>query len=284
MSASLASGGLQQVIDQIRSHGEDLPAALAGLRGDMVTPAAFAADIPRIEAWLETQCIAAEGMDKKAAAAYMVGGMAWSVCIWMAAFELTGNKPIRRVAIGQERYWWGAPEGGHEYVRYPISVEVGEGAANHRETLEQIFEPIVASTMLASGLSSGALWRLVADNVASGFLWAGKPLGQVERAMQIANDILAREGRLNNGKTGFVKVTAGDACDWFLVRGGCCRYFTTAGVSRDDYCTSCVMRQRDDQIARYTEYLASMQTSVVRRAPLRFTARQLARARSEHRQ
>ncbi|MEO7223018.1 MAG: hypothetical protein ABIY37_11135 [Devosia sp.] len=259
MEASLTSGSLQQIIDQIRSHSADLPAALAGLREDMVTPASFAADIPRIESWLDTQSIAAEGMDRRAAAAYMVGGMAWSVCIWTAAFELTGNKPIRCVAIGQERYWWGTAEDGHEYVRYPISIEVGDGPVDYRQTIEQIFEPIVAATMLASGLSAGALWRLVADNVANGFLWAGKPLGQVERAIEIANSILA-EGRLNNGKTGFLKVTAGDACDWFLVRGGCCRYYTTGGATRDDYCTSCVMRNRDDQIARYTDYLASMQS------------------------
>jgi hypothetical protein len=257
MDASLTSGSLQQIIDRIRTHSDDLPMALAGLREDMVTPAAFAADIPRIESWLATQCVAAEGMDKKTAAAYMVGGMAWSVCIWMAALELTGNTPIRRVAIGQERYWWGTQEDGHEYVRYPISIEVGDGPVTTRETIEQIFEPIVASTMLASGLSAGALWRLVADNVASGYLWAGKPFGQVERAMDIANGILA-EGRLNNGKTGFLKVRSGDAEDWFLVRGGCCRYFTTKGMSRDDYCTSCVMRTRDDQIARYTDYLASL--------------------------
>jgi hypothetical protein len=251
---------LQHVIDDIRRGNEDLPAAHAGLREGMVTPAAFAADIPLIERWLETQCIAAEGMDKKTAAAYMIGGMAWSACIWMAAFELTGNEPIERIAFQQERYWWGPLEGGHEYVRYPISIEAGDGGANLRETIEQIFAPIVAATMLASGLSAGALWRLVADNVANGFLWAGKPLGKVEQAMERANAILADEGRLNNGKTGFVQVTAGGACDWFLVRGGCCRYFTTAGATRDDYCTSCVMRQREDQIARYTDYLASLQT------------------------
>jgi hypothetical protein len=251
---------LQQIIDELRARAEDLPTAHAGLREGMVTPAAFAADIPRIEQWLETQAIAADGMDKKAAAAYMIGGMAWSVSIWMAAFELTGRKPIRRVAFEQERYWWGSPEDGHEYVRYPISVEVSDGEADLRETIEQIFAPVIAATMLASGLSAGALWRLVADNVAQGFLWAGKPLGQVERGMKIANAILAEEGRLNNGKTGFVEIRAGDACDWFLVRGGCCRYFTTAGQTRDDYCTSCVMRERPDQIARYTKYLASLQT------------------------
>jgi hypothetical protein len=251
---------LQQIIDELRSRADDLPMAHAGLREGMVTPAAFAADIPRIEQWLDTQSIAADGMDKRAAAAYMIGGMAWSVCIWMAAFALTGHKPIRRVAFEQERYWWGDPDTGHEYVRYPISIEVGEGEPNFRETIEQIFAPIVAATMFASGLSAGALWRLVADNVANGFLWAGKPLGQVGRGIEIATAILSEEGRLNNGKTGFVEIRAGEVCDWFLVRGGCCRYYTTAGQTRDDYCTSCVMRDRPDQIARYTDYLASLQT------------------------
>jgi hypothetical protein len=261
MDASLSPTSLQQVIDDIRTRSEEFPAARAGLREGMVTPAAFAADILRIEHWLETQCIAADGMDRKAAAAYMIGGMSWSVCIWMAALALTGNRPIRRVAFEQERYLWaaGTPDA-HEYVRYPISIEVGEGEPDFRGTVERIFAPIVAATMLASGLSAGALWRLVADNVASGFLWAGKPLGQAERAMQMAGAVLAGEGRLNNGKTGFVEIRAGKACDWFLVRGGCCRYYTTAGQTRDDYCTSCVMRERGDQIARYTEYLASLQT------------------------
>lgn len=260
MDATLTpAGGLQQTIDALRASADDLPSALAGLREHMVTPAAYAADIPRIEQWLDTQSIAAAGMDRRAAAAYLVGGMAWSVCIWMAALVLTGNKPIRRVAFEQERYWWGAPETGHEYVRYPISIEVGDGEGSLRETIEQIFEPIVASTMLASGLSAGALWRLVADNVANGFLWAGKPLGQVDRAMELANEIIS-DGRLNNGKTGFVQVHAGEASDWFLVRGGCCRYYTTKGQTRDDYCTSCVMRSREDQLTRYTGYLASLQS------------------------
>jgi hypothetical protein len=261
MDASLTPPpGLQRVIDDLRARNEDLPTARAGLREDMVTPAAFAADIARIEQWLDTQCIAADGMDRRAAAAYMVGGMAWSVCIWMAALELTGNRSIVRVGFEQERYWWGTPKDGHEYVRYPISFDVGEGPPRHRETIEAIFEPIVAATMLAAGLSAGALWRLVADNVAQGFLWAGKPLGEVERGIATARAILAEPGRLNNGKTGFVRVTAGAAADWYLVRGGCCRYYTTAGRTRDDYCTSCVMRERDDQIARYTAYLSSLQT------------------------
>ena len=46
---------LQHVLDEIRRDNAELPAAYAGLREGMVTPTAFAADIPLIEQWLETQ-------------------------------------------------------------------------------------------------------------------------------------------------------------------------------------------------------------------------------------
>lgn len=257
MDATLTSpGDLQRVIDSLKEHSADLTPAVARLREDMLTPAAFAADIERIESWLEVQGIAADGMDGKTRAAYLIGGMAWSVATWMAAFAFTSNKPIRKVAFAQERYWWaeGTPHA-HEYVRYPIGIEVGDGEPNYRQTIEQIFEPIIAATMVTSGFSAGAQWRLVADNVASAFLYGGKAFGMAERGMEIATAILA-EGRLNNGKTGFIEVRAGDACDWFLVRGGCCRFYTTTG---GDYCTSCVLRKREEQVARYTDYLASLQ-------------------------
>lgn len=252
-----SSPDLQQIIDQLGTSIGDLPSAVAGLREHMLSPTALASDIPRIESWLETQAIAADGMDRKTQAAYLIGGLAWSVCLWMAVFALTGNRPIRRVAFAQERYWWGTPADGHEYVRYPISLEVGDGPPRHRETIEQIFEPIIAASMVTSGLSPGAQWRLVSDGVASAFLYAGRALGKAAEGMAMASEIIA-EGRLNNGKTGFVEITAGPACDWYLVRGGCCRYYTTSG---GDYCTSCVLRKRDDQVARYTEYLASLQAS-----------------------
>lgn len=258
MNATLTPpAGLQQIIDDLRARSDELPAAHAGLREHMLTPSALASDISRLEAWLDTQGIAADGMDRKSQAAYLIGGLAWSVCIWMAAFALTGNKAIRRVAFEQERYWWGegTPDA-HEYVRYPISIEVGDGPPNHRETIEQIFEPIIAAMMVTSGLSPGAQWRLVSDNVASAFLYGGKSLSMTQEGMDLGAPIIA-EGRLRNGQTGFLEVKAGEACDWFLVRGGCCRYYTTNG---GDYCTSCVLRKRDDQIARYTDYLASLQS------------------------
>jgi hypothetical protein len=259
MDASLNTGSLQGIIDDLRSRSDELPEAAAGLREGMLTPLALANDIGTLEAWLEAQGIAAEGMDNKTRAAYLIGGLAWSVCIWMAAFELTGQQPIRRVAFRQERYWYRHEDFAHEYVRYPISIETGEGPASHREIIEEMFAPLIAATMVTSGLSAGAQWRLVADNVASAFLYGGKAVGMAERGMELAQQIIA-EGRLQNGKTGYVEIVAGAARDHFLVRGGCCRYYTTKGAD-GDYCTSCVLRKRDDQIARYTDYLASIQTA-----------------------
>lgn len=259
MDARLTTDGLQGVIDGLRQINDDLPEAHAGLHEGMLTPHALAGDIGLLEVWLETQGIAADGMDNKTRAAYLIGGLAWSACIWMATLELTGKAPpIRQIGFRQERYWYTYADGtSHEYVRYPICFEVGEGPPDHRTTIERLFEPIIAALMVTSGLSAGAQWRLVADNVASAFLYGGKALGLASRGMDLAREIIA-EGRLNNGKTGYVEVSTGNARDHFLVRGGCCRYYTTTGAEAE-YCTSCVLRKRDDQIARYTDYLASLQ-------------------------
>jgi hypothetical protein len=256
MDTSLNSAGLQAVIDRLRGLSDDLPEAVAGLREDMLTPLALASDIGRLENWLDVQGIANDGMDRRTQAAYLIGGIAWSVAIWMAALELSGNAPIRRVGIRQERYWYDYEDGSrHEYVRYPIAIEVDDGPAEHRQTLEELFAPLVAALMVTSGLSPGAQWRQIADNVANAFLWGGKVAGLKQRGMELGAGIVA-EGRLHNGKTGYIEVTAGDKSDHFLVRGGCCRYYLTTDA-QGVYCTSCVLRKREDQIARYTEYLAS---------------------------
>lgn len=256
MDASLSGPGLQQIIDGLLAKGGDMPHAVAGIGEDMLTPDALAGDIDRLEAWLETQGIAAVDMDKRTRAAYLIGGIAWSVCVWLAAFELTARPGPSRVGIRQERYWWHGESESHEYVRYPIAIETEPGPADPRKTIEDLFAPLIAATMVTSGLSAGAQWRLVSDSVAQAFQHVGEQLGLAERGREIATAILA-EGRLNNGKTSFVEIPLGHATHWYVSRGGCCRYYTTQG---GEYCSSCVLRKREDQIARYREYYESIQT------------------------
>jgi hypothetical protein len=259
MDASLSGTGLQQTIDAfLATGGEEMPHAVPGIGEGMLTPLALAGDIDTIEAWLEAQGIAADDMDKRTRAAYLIGGIAWSVCVWIAAFDLTGKPALRRVGVRQERYWYRHEDFAHEYVRYPIAIETDPeaGPADHRVIIEELFAPLIAAVMVTSGLSAGAQWRLVSDSVAQAYQHVGEQLGIAEQAREIATDILA-EGRLANGKTSFVEIPLPHRTHWYVSRGGCCRYYTTRG---GEYCSSCVLRKRDDQIARYRDYFESIQT------------------------
>ncbi len=250
MDETARGRGPQHAIDAVMARLDDMPAATAGVGDDMVAPAALAEDLDRLAAWLETQGIAEEDMDARTRAAYMLGGISWSVACWVAASLMTELPPLRSVAVRQERYWYRYEAFEHEYVRYPLGLEVAEGPFDARTAIEEMFAPLIAATMVTSGLSSGAQWRLVADSVAQGFLHVGKQLGEAERAMELAADIL-REGRLHNGKTAFVPIDLPAKREWFVSRGGCCRYYTTRG---GEYCSSCVLRKREDQEGRYRDY------------------------------
>jgi len=257
VGAALSQPDLQDIIDGLLARNEDLPHAVAGLREDMLTPAALASDLDTLQAWLDVQGIAAEGMDQRTRAAYLIGGIAFSVCTWLAVLELTDSPRMRRVGMRLERYWWHGEESSHEYVRFPLCIEAEPGPADYRTMLEECFAPLIAAIMVTSGLSAGAQWRLVSDSVAQGFLYVGSELGMAEKAMEIANGIIA-EGRMHNGKTCFVEIPFSRSRHWFVSRGGCCRYYTTTG---GEYCSSCVLRKRDDQVRRYRDYYESVQAA-----------------------
>jgi hypothetical protein len=245
---------LQQSIETVLARAPEMPAATAGLRPGMVAPMALADDLDRLASWLDVQAIAAEDMDARTRAAYMIGGISWSVACWVAAFTLLDLPLPGGLAVSQERYWWGEGADAHEYVRYPVGLIDGKAPTDARALFETMFAPLIAATMVTAGLSPGAQWRLVADSVAQGFLHVGKGLDAVPRAMALADAILA-EGRLNNGKTAFAPIELPARREWFVSRGGCCRYYTTRG---GEYCSSCVLRKREDQEARYRAYFLSV--------------------------
>jgi hypothetical protein len=245
---------LQQSLETVLARVPDMPAAMAEMRPDMVTPMALAEDLDRLAGWLDTQGIAAEEMDARTRAAYMIGGISWSVACWVAAFTLLELPLPGGMAVRQERYRWGEGTDAHDYVRYPVGLGDGPAPADPRALFEAMFAPLIAATMVTAGLSPGAQWRLVADSVAQGFLHVGEGLGAAPRARALAEAILA-EGRLANGKTAFVAIDLPMKRAWFVSRGGCCRYYTTRG---GDYCSSCVLRQREDQEARYRAYFLSV--------------------------
>lgn len=130
--------------------------------------------------------------------------------------------------------------------------------AHLREQIQSHFTPLIEAVHRQTGLSRGALWRLVADNVALLFLTSGQNSGQVAHAQQEGLAVLKEASSpLNNPQTGYFTVSANEQVVPFRARGGCCRYYTLPSGSK---CSTCVLHpidQRDARIAAYLERQAS---------------------------
>ncbi|SHI99144.1 (2Fe-2S)-binding protein [Wenxinia saemankumensis] len=229
----------------------------AALRLDAPSPAV-------LEAWLAAERARAPGGDDRLAAAYLLGSVAFSVSEILAALVLRGVLPgvLPGAAVVARRARWEKNGESGEGIAYDMVFADGalvacpDPAAGFGAALIALFAPLVAALQPRSGLSRGALWRLVGDGLSAALLARGKETGREEAAMGIASAILRdRASPLQSRQTGFVEVSAPGRPgirEWFRVRGGCCRYYTSAG---GEYCTTCVLRDEESRRARLEEYL-----------------------------
>ena len=214
----------------------------------------------------------ARDMDARTRAAYLVGYVSWAVGRALAACELRlgGLPDVPAGTFGLAPTWqdWEAEGESGRSLDFVVTVAAEPDAPlllcdaeAARTLMEDINAPLVEQLVSATGLSRGALWRLVADGYAAAWLTVGKALGREADAMRAAAVLLKGEGSpLNNSKTGFVEICVTDpsdparqASDWFRARGGCCRYYTTPD-SKGQYCSTCVLRSpqsRDQLLADY---------------------------------
>lgn len=123
----------------------------------------------------------------------------------------------------------------------------------YRRSVEDHVRPLVEKLASRSGLSSNALWRLVADAIAACFLDAGRRFGCLEEAKATAMTVLKYPGSpLYNRQLHFFDLTLRDErqrelLTWtFRARGGCCRYYT---VEDGTLCETCVLKKPADRNA-----------------------------------
>lgn len=124
-----------------------------------------------------------------------------------------------------------------------------------RGQIEAHFAPLVAAVHAQTRLSRGALWRLVADDVALLFLTVGQQAGQAEQAQREGLAVIKAVGSpVNNPQTGYFTVTANGEAVPFRARGGCCRYYALPDGGK---CSTCVLHsptERDSILAAYLEH------------------------------
>jgi hypothetical protein len=243
---------------------------------DQSTPADAAA-IPAIaaaiEPWLAAEAEMHSGLDRRAQAAFVIGKAARSISHPLAAiFMLHGATPelvADRVHLRRQRYRWEHDGESGEALRYVpcfnsrafIAGDVDALRAAIDAALIAAMTPLVSAARSASGLSPGALWRLVADMVCSAFLNVGEQIGDIPGAQVHALSVARRPGSpLNNRVSGFQHVTLPDPADparilaerWFITRGGCCRWYTHP---EGEYCATCVLLKPEQQQAKLRDHL-----------------------------
>lgn len=122
-----------------------------------------------------------------------------------------------------------------------------------RIQMEACFRPLIRRLHALTGLSAGAMWRLVGDSASAVFLDAGRRLGCEERATRDALAILKRPGSpLANRQMHYFEIVVRDpgnpqrvlASRTFRSRGGCCRYYTSR---EGKLCSTCVLLDPADR-------------------------------------
>jgi hypothetical protein len=234
------------------------------------TLSALATDDAACNALLAAELLRHPALDRRAQAAFMIGRLTRAVCLPFAASALHDRMVPApapdAVEIVAQAVVRGRGDGTVSAVHYSIVFTDAPADHDHRDRaglmaathtqLIRCLAPIVRQLNRVSGLSPGALWRLVADMVCSAFLHAGQHIGNADEARAMALAATRQPGSpLNNGRSGFQRVILPDVTDpsrtvaehWFITRSGCCRWYTSAG---GELCTICVLRTPEEQQER----------------------------------
>lgn len=201
------------------------------------------------------------GLDRRAGAAFFIGGVAYALTSLMVALRLAmGGVPgLNGVAVTLE---------GRE-IKYRIAEDVTLEPADPlamARRLETVLEPIVSRMKAETRLSPAAQWRCAADSFAAAFLNTGRALGAETRMRVEAQSVINHPClMMANPQTGYrdVSIRCADGRDvtqTFLRRGGCCRYYTAHGA---EYCATCVLRPESQQVERLEKYMHELHEPAV---------------------
>lgn len=255
-----------------------MSASFAARFADLAKRAELAADCGSVEGWVSIAELSADrfdiaeayfaawqstypGLDRRAGGAYLIGGLAYSLTGLMVALRIAngGVPDLSRVAIRLD--------GREIRFRLPETVTLHPATAlDMARALEAVLDTLVVRLKAETRLALPAQWRCAADSFASAFLYTGRYLGAEARMRDEAASIINHPClKMANPQTGYREVTINcadgrEVSQSFLKRGGCCRYYTSDG---GEYCTTCVLRPENEQVARLGKYLHELHEPAV---------------------
>ena len=217
---------------------------------------------------LAQQATDAPTMDWRTQAAYLVNGFSWQWCCLLAWLDLRGLSPVL-LFTEQLQVYHRLEQGVHEgkpysYLRYQWhlpelqALAEAQPAAALGSAIKTCLAPLLAAVKQQTGLSVGALWRLVNDSLTFAYLFVGQQLQCEQAAMARAQAIVEAAGKpLANRQWRYQYCTAersGEAAigNWYRLRGGCCRYYT---LPEGEYCATCVHLPDEERMRRINAQL-----------------------------
>lgn len=214
-----------------------------------------------LEQWLSATGQLAPGIDRKTAASYLLSILTWQLGQALGALYLSRLPlaPFGPQQVGVRHTLAGAP--GAQALDFDFCVQLdAHGSPLDRKamsaSLVALLTPLLEGLHRRTRLARRAMWALATDGISAGFLSFGKRVGEANLAMAEAEAILRRPDLpLHNTRWRFVTVESGGRSEAFRLRGGCCRLY----LGGHPFCTTCVLRDEPDQLARLRAYLARSQ-------------------------
>lgn len=232
---------------------------------------------PALNAHLTAEIADCAGADIKVAAAYAMDGLSWVIGRVLGHLYLSGlalDLPASAISICPREVSWTHGEESGTGRAWTLHLDPGAIVLHHGTPGEaalrarfvdgftDLMHPLVEALHRASRLPRPALWRLAGDGLSGGILAPALAMNRLPLIEAEAEAIFRRKGHpLFARETRYVTLTLPEGAppatarirDTFRARGGCCRAYTWGGGT---YCTSCVLRKPEDQVARWRDWLA----------------------------
>jgi hypothetical protein len=229
------------------------------------------AEPSEIRRQLANQLIIEPGCDIRTQAAYLINRLSWDLVCIIGFLDLNrlSLDSVWEQDIGVADVWESYIHEGNELKYTVYKWQLDELHARPKQSnatvigqqLIELMMPFIDAVYHETRLSKGAQWRLVTDSISAVYLYAGKEFNDVKGAMARAINIIDSIGKpLTNKQWHFKEFhVSADASptlkaisEWFRIRGGCCRYYTTPG---GEYCSTCVHLDDAEQQKRFENYL-----------------------------
>jgi hypothetical protein len=214
---------------------EGWPIEEAPLGDGWASVAALATDrFDMAEEYFAAAVASEPGLDRRGQGAYFMGGVSFYFAFALA-FAVLRDKPLPNLTP----HSFGIQRDGN-LLNYRIAPGSGMSPVRAGALIEEAHAPLIARVREATRLSDAAQWRIIADGIASAFLYAGQHLEREAQGRKLGLEIVRDPTyRFFNGHTDYIEVEG--KC--FLKRGGCCRYYTADAGS---FCATCILRPADE--------------------------------------